>query len=105
MYAIVKTGGRQLKVRQGETVLVDNLELNPGDEFTFEKVLFYSDESGDVRVGKPTLDNVKVIGRAGRIAPGPKLIAFKYQRREGYHRKKGHRQKFGQVTIQSISAS
>jgi len=94
-----------LKVKQGDTVLIDKLGLTPGDDFTFDKVLFYSDEQGDVRVGKPALDNVKVMAKVAGSANGPKLIAFKYKRREGYHRKKGHRQHFGQVRIEGISAS
>jgi len=105
MYAIVQNGGRQLKVKAGETVQIDSLGLNPGDDFTFDKVLFYSDEKGDVRVGKPSLDDVKVIAKVAGSANGPKLVAFKYKKREGYHRKKGHRQHFGQVRIENITVS
>ena len=104
MYAIVENGGRQLMVKQGDTVLVDRVDLKPGDDFTFPKVLLYSDEKGDVQVGKPALENVKVSGKVAEPVAGPKLVAFKFRRREGWHRKVGHRQKFGQVKIESITA-
>jgi len=105
MYAIVDTHGRQLKVRKGETVLVDNPNLELGKEFTFDKVIFYTDEQGDIRIGKPVLDNVKVTGKVAGTASGPKLVVFKYRRRKSMQRKTGHRQKYGQVKIQDIVVS
>ena len=105
MYAIVENGGRQLLVKQGDNVLVDCVDLKPGDDYAFAKVLLYSDENGDVRIGKPALENVKVSGKVGKLKAGPKLVAFKFRKREGWHRKIGHRQKYGQVKVETISAS
>ena len=105
MYAIVDNNGKQLKVKQGDLVLIDTLDLNEGDQFTFPKVLLYSDGNGEVRIGQPVLDNVKVSGKVAGLTKGPKLVAFKYRRREGWHRKVGHRQKYNQVKIESIVAS
>jgi len=104
MYAIIETGGRQLKVKKGDTVLVDDLNLASGQEVVFDKVLFYSDEVDDVRVGKPVVDGVKVIGTASGRARGPKLTVFKFRKRKSSQRKIGHRQKYAQVRIDSIEA-
>lgn len=105
MYAIVESGGRQLKVREGETVIIDELGLTTGDEIVFDKVLFYSDEVDDVRIGKPLVDNVSVIGIADGSAAGPKLVVMKYRKRKSSRTRTGHRQHHGQVRIKSISAS
>jgi len=105
MYAIVDNNGRQVKVKQGDLVLIDTVDLKEGDAFTFPKVLLYSDGKGDVRVGQPVLENVKVSGTVAGLTKGPKLVAFKYRRREGWHRKIGHRQKYNQVKIESIVVS
>jgi len=105
MYAIVENGGKQLKVREGDTVLVDKLGLTPGEEVAFEKVLFYSDEVEDVRVGTPLLSTVAVTGTASGSAAGRKLTVFKFRKRKSSQCKTGHRQKYTQVRIESIKAS
>jgi large subunit ribosomal protein L21 len=105
MYAIVKNGGRQLKIREGDTVLVDAADLSPGEEFVFDEVLLFSDESGDVRVGTPLVDTVTVAGTVAGTASGPKITVFKYRRRKSSQTKTGHRQKYSQVKVQSITAS
>jgi len=105
MYAIVQTGGRQLKVREGETVTIDDPALTPGEEFKFEKVLLYCDEQGNVKVGKPTLDNVTVSGVYAGVIKAPKLTVFKFRRRKNSKTKTGHRQHHGAVRIEKISVA
>lgn len=105
MYAIVESGGRQLKLREGETVIVDQLGLTTGEEIVFDKVLFYSDEVDDVRIGTPLVDSVSVTGIVDGTAAGPKLVVLKYRKRKSSKTRTGHRQKHGQVRIKSISAS
>ena len=105
MYAIVESGGRQLKVREGDTVIIDDPGLTTGEEIVFDKVLFYSDEIEDVRIGTPTVDNVSVTGIVDGSASGPKLVVMKYRKRKSSKTKTGHRQKHGQIRITTITAS
>ena len=104
MYAIVKNGSRQLKVREGDMVLVDNSELAPGEDYAFDNVLLYSDEAGSVQIGSPALGNVTVSGTVVREATGPKLVVFTYRKRKSSQRRKGHRQHYSEVRIKSIQA-
>ena len=105
MYAVVESGGRQLKVSEGDTVRVDDLSLTRGEEIVFDRVLLYSDESGDVRVGTPVVDNVKVVGTVAEKVAGPKLTVFKFRKRKSSQTKTGHRQKYIHVMIKSITAA
>jgi len=105
MYVIIQTGGRQQKVREGDMVLVDDLNLTLGKEVVFDKVLLYSDEVDDIRVGKPIVDGVRVTGTASGTALARKLTVFKFRKRKSSQRKIGHRQKYGQVRIDAIVAS
>ena len=101
MYAVIKTGGKQYRVEPGGEVKVEKLPGHAGDEITFDQVLLTSD--GDtVNVGKPFLENAKVVGRLTRQARNRKIIVFKYKRRKGYRKKRGHRQDFSLVKIEEI---
>jgi large subunit ribosomal protein L21 len=103
MYAVVASGGKQYKVREGETVRLERLAGEVGSTVSFEKVLLYSD--GDtLTVGQPVLENVTVTGRIVRQDKARKVLVFKYKRRKRYRRKNGHRQQFTAVTIDSIQA-
>ncbi len=103
MYAVVQTGAKQYRVSQGDTVEVELLDADKGKEVTFDQVLLIAD--GDkVQVGTPTLKGAKVTAEVLDHKRGPKLIAFKMRRREGYHRKVGHRQELTVVKVKSIQA-
>ncbi len=103
MYAVIKTGGKQYRVEPGGEVRVEKLEGSVGDEVSFEKVLLTSDgEKTDV--GKPYLENARVVGRLTRQDKKRKILVFKYKRRKGYRRKRGHRQDFSLVKIENIEA-
>jgi large subunit ribosomal protein L21 len=103
MYAIVKTGGKQYKVREGEILRVEKLTGDVGSEISFEDVLMFSDGEA-VTVGQPKVDNVTVSGHIVEQGKSKKIIVFKYKRRKRYRRTQGHRQQFTAVQIDSIKA-
>ena len=101
MYAVIQTGGRQHKVEPGEELSVEKLDGAPGDEVCFDKVLLVSRED-KVTVGRPVLENARVVAKITRHGRGPKIVVFKYKRRKGYRKKQGHRQDFTAVKIMEI---
>ncbi|MGD2127508.1 MAG: 50S ribosomal protein L21 [Desulfobacteraceae bacterium] len=101
MYAVIKTGGKQYRVAQGEDIKVEKLPGKAGDSVIFDQVLMTSDGE-KVQIGKPYLDNARVVGRLRRHDKHRKVVIFKYKRRKGYRRTRGHRQNFSLVTIENI---
>ena len=101
-YAIIKTGGRQYRVAEGDTIDVDLLDVEAGKKATFGEVLMHAD--GDkVTHGDPLISGAKVTGEVVEQRKDKKVIAFKYRRRKGYHRTVGHRRKLTRFKIDSIS--
>lgn len=103
MYAIVKTGGKQYKVREGDILRIEKLTGEVGSEVAFEDVLMFSDGE-NVTVGQPRVDNVTVSGHIVAQGKNKKVIVFKYKRRKRYRRTQGHRQHYTAVQIDSIKA-
>ena len=103
-YAIIKTGGRQYRVAEGDSIDVDLLEVEPGKQTTFEDVLMNADGE-HVTHGNPLIAGAKVTGEVVEQRKDKKVIAFKFRRRKGYHRTVGHRRKLTRVKIKSISVS
>jgi len=103
MYAVVAAGGKQYKVREGETLRVEKIRGDVGSAVAFDKVLMYSDGE-TVNIGQPVLENVAVTGHIVEQGKAKKIIVFKYKRRKRYRRKQGHRQQFTAVKIDSIKA-
>ena len=101
-YAIIKTGGRQFHVAEGDTIDVDLLDVDPGKTTTFGEVLMFADGK-DVTQGSPLVSGAKVTAEILEQRKDKKVIAFKYKRRKGYHRTVGHRRKLTRVKIKSIS--
>jgi len=101
-YAIIKTGGRQFRVAEGDTIDVDLLDLDPGKTATFGDVLMFADGK-NVTHGTPLISGAKVTAEIVEQRKDKKVIAFKYKRRKGYHRTVGHRRKLTRVKIKSIS--
>jgi large subunit ribosomal protein L21 len=101
MYAVIKTGGKQYRVAQGEEVRLEKLQGKVGDNIVFDKVLLTSDGE-KIDIGQPYLEKVRVIGRIARQAKNKKIVVFKYKRRKGYRKKRGHRQPFSLVRIENI---
>jgi large subunit ribosomal protein L21 len=103
MYAIVKTGGKQYKVSQGDILRFEKLDGDVGTPVTFDQVLMVAD--GDaVTLGQPNVANAVVNGQIVEQGKAKKILVFKYKRRKGYRRTQGHRQQFTAVRIDSISA-
>lgn len=101
-YAIIKTGGRQYRVAEGDTVDVDLLDLEAGKTATFGEVIMHAD--GDkLTHGDPIIAGAKVTGEVVEQRKDKKVIAFKFRRRKGYHRTVGHRRKLTRVKIKSIN--
>jgi len=101
-YAIIKTGGRQFRVAEGDTIDVDILDVEPGKTATFGDVLMFA-EGKDVTHGSPLISGATVTAEVVEQLKDRKVIAFKYKRRKGYHRTVGHRRKLTRVKIKSIS--
>jgi large subunit ribosomal protein L21 len=101
-YAIIKTGGRQFRVAEGDTVDVDLLDVEPGKTATFGDVLLFTDGK-DVTHGNPLVSGAKVTAEVLEQRKDKKIVAFKYKRRKGYHRTVGHRRKLTRIKIKSIN--
>ena len=101
-YAIIKTGGRQFRVEEGDTIDVDVLEVEPGKTATFSDVLMFAD-GDDVTHGDPVISEAKVTAEVLEQRKDKKVLAFKYKRRNGYHRTVVHIRKLTRVKIKSIS--
>ncbi|MAE72632.1 MAG: 50S ribosomal protein L21 [Bdellovibrionaceae bacterium] len=101
MYAIVKTGGKQYRVQAGETVRVEKLSKDLGEEFDLTDVLVVGGDK--TFIGEPTVDNAKVRVVVTNQAKAPKVIVFKKKRRQGYRKMQGHRQLFTELFVKSIS--
>src|SRR6266540_6294627 len=91
-YAIIKTGGRQYRVAEGDTIDVDLLDVEAGKSATFGDVLMYADGK-ELTHGNPLISGAKVTGEVVEQRKDKKVIAFKFKRRKGYHRTVGHRRK------------
>ena len=102
-YAIFKTGGKQYKVAAGDVIEVEKIDAVAGSEATFLEVLFYANGS-DVKAGSAALKGANVIAEIVAQKKAPKVIAYKYKRRKGYHRTVGHRRQVTQLKIKSINA-
>ncbi len=102
MYAVVVSGGKQYKVREGDVLRVEKLAGQVGDPVSFDDVLLYSDGE-NVQIGQPRLENAKVTARVIEQGKARKIIVFKFKRRKRYRRKQGHRQHFTAVKIDGIS--
>jgi len=102
MYAILDVNNRQYKVKQGQEIYVDLQAVEVGTDLTFNKILL-ADNEGTVRVGTPSLPNASVSAKVLDHVKGDKVIIFKKKRRKGYRLKKGHRQNFTKIRIDSIT--
>ena len=100
MYAVVQTGGKQLRVAPGDVVRVELLEGSPGDQITLDRVLLVGGD--EIKVGTPQVEGAKVVATIQGEIKGPKLSVFKKKRRKRYRVTQGHRQRYTELRIDSI---
>jgi large subunit ribosomal protein L21 len=103
MYAVVNTGGKQYKVRKGETLRIEKIPGEVGSPVTFDRILMVADGES-IRVGQPVLENVRVQAQIVEQDKARKILVFKYKRRKRYRRKQGHRQPYTAIRIDGIEA-
>ena len=103
MYAVIRTGGKQYKVHEDQVLRVEKLEGGEGSEIEFTDVLLYSDGE-TVTLGAPQVENAVVKAYVLEQGRSKKQLVFKYKRRKGYRKMRGHRQHYTEIRIDSISA-
>lgn len=104
MFAVIRTGGKQYKVAQGDVIRVERLEAEPGATLQLDDVLMVC-ENGDSRIGTPVVAGASVTAEVVAQDRGPKIIVFKKKRRQNYRRKNGHRQDLTVLRITGITAA
>ena len=103
MFAIIQSGGRQIKVTPGSVVEVDRVSgITPGEEVSIDQVLLVGTDGGDVKTGAPYVTNARVIGVIEGESRGPKIRIFKKKRRKGFRKSGGHRATLTRVSIKDI---
>src|SRR6266849_1344996 len=103
MFAVIKSGGRQYKVSVGQTLEVNQLPVEAGQQVQFEEVLLISDASNTM-IGTPLVNNAMVLATATKQGRGKKVIVFKYKAKKRYRHRRGHRQELTFLTIDDIVA-
>lgn len=102
MYAIIQTGGKQLKVEEGQSIFIEKLAAEAGETVTFDQVLFVSGDN--TKVGAPFVDGASVSAKVEKQGRGKKIDVIKFKAKKNYKRKQGHRQPYTKVTIEKINA-
>lgn len=98
-YAVIETGGKQYKVEEGTSLLVDRLDAKEGDKVALRPVLFRGD---DVIAGAKDLEKVKVEAKVAEHLRGPKIKVFKYKAKKGYRRRAGHRSELTRLEVTTL---
>ena len=101
-YAIIKTGGKQVKVEVGQAVYVEKLNVEAGQEVTFNEVVLVGGEN--TVVGTPLVVGATVVGTVEKQGKQKKVVTYKYKPKKGSHHKQGHRQPYTKVVINAINA-
>ena len=101
MYAVIRSGGKQLRVESGQSVRVERLQGSVGDNVELDEVLLLGGD-GETRVGTPLVEGARALGTITAQDRGPKLTIFKMKRRKGYRRKAGHRQAYTEIRVDRI---
>lgn len=101
-YAIIKTGGKQVKVAVGEPIYVEKLDAEAGDKVTFEEVILVG--GAKAVIGAPFISGATVVGEVEKQGKQKKVVTYQYKPKKHSHRKQGHRQPYTKVMIKSINA-
>ena len=103
MYAIIKTGGKQYRVQEGDMIRIEKIDGQSDEQIEFNEVLAVSKDD-KMAVGTPTIEGAKVIGKVVEQGKAKKIIVFKYKPKKDYRKKQGHRQPYTKVMIEKIEA-
>ncbi|AMW99487.1 50S ribosomal protein L21 [Rummeliibacillus sp. G93] len=102
MYAIIETGGKQVKVEAGQAIYVEKINAQAGETVTFDKVLFVGGD--DVKVGAPFVEGATVTAKVEKQGRAKKIVVFKLKAKKNYRRKQGHRQPYTKLVVETINA-
>ncbi|MCM3715107.1 50S ribosomal protein L21 [Halalkalibacter oceani] len=102
MYAIIETGGKQIKVQEGQEVYIEKLDAEAGETVSFDNVLFVGGD--EVKVGAPFVEGATVTAKVEKHGRQKKIIVWKMKAKKNYRRKQGHRQPYTKVVIEKINA-
>ena len=100
MYAIIATGGKQYRVSEGDVIYIEKIDAQVDSTVSFDVLLMGND--GDVKIGTPVVEGVKVEGKVVGQIRGEKIVVYKYKSKKNYRRKQGHRQLYTKVEITKI---
>ena len=103
MYAVIKTGGKQYRVQQGDVIFVEKLNAQADEAVTFDEVLLVGD-ADQSKVGTPVVEGAKVEGKVLSQVKGKKIVVYKYKAKKNERKKQGHRQPYTKVEITAINA-
>ena len=103
MYAIIKTGGKQYKVAEGDVIMVEKLAAGEGEAVVFDQVLTVVNDA-DVKIGTPVVEGAKVTGKVEAQGKDKKILVFKYKAKSNYRKRQGYRQPFTKIVIEKIEA-
>lgn len=102
MYAIIATGGKQYRVSEGDVIYIEKIDAQVDSTVSFDVLLMGND--GDVKIGTPVVEGVKVEGKVVGQIRGEKIVVYKYKSKKNYRRKQGHRQPYTKLEITGINA-
>ena len=100
MYAIIAAGGKQYRVSEGDVIYIEKIDAQVDSTVSFDVLLVGND--GDVKIGTPVVEGVKVEGKVVGQIRGEKIVVYKYKSKKNYRRKQGHRQPYTKVEITKI---
>lgn len=104
MYAIMKTGGKQYRVEEGQIIKVEKLAAEVGSNVEFNEIMMLSSDDNILTVGQPVVQGAKVIGKVIDHGKHKKIVVFKYKAKKRYRKKTGHRQPYTSVLVEKIEA-
>jgi large subunit ribosomal protein L21 len=102
MKAVIKTGGKQYLVKEGDKIKIEKIDKEVGAEIVFDQVLLLEKKEGEIKIGQPILPNMKVLGKVISQGKGEKITVLKYKPKRRYRVKRGHRQRYTEVEIVKI---
>ena len=100
MYAVIATGGKQYRVSEGDVIYIEKIDAQNDEAISFDALMVGGE--GEVKVGAPVVEGVKVEGKVVGQVKGEKIVVFKYKSKKNYRRKQGHRQPYTKVEITKI---